>query len=289
MKKYPFRLTLDIAGIVIRVNSEIDFSRFKDLHMVEDFQSEKGPPFDCRIFLQSGLPSLSRKKSFVFNPADNWKLFKTDKGILVEVGTPYRDGGCDEVILLNEDYSRGSVYKRNVVSLSRYFLDQFLLINLLSRRQGFNLHAAGLIWNNQGLVFSGRSGAGKSTLLKLFSGDSGTRTSLNDDRIIIRKIDSKWKIFGTPWHGDLPIVSPESAPLKAIYFIKHSSKNYIRYLSSAETCQALFQHSLLPYWDEYEMGLVLDSFALLMLDIPAYELGVVPDKRIVKFVTSRLK
>lgn len=282
-------MTLDIAGLLIRVDSEINLNRFKDLDKFADFRSEKNRHFDCRLFLKSGRPPLPRKKKHIFNPADNWKVFKTAKGFVVEVGVPDKMGDINEVIVLNADYSKGRVYRKNIFELSRYFLDQFLMINLLSRRKGFILHAAGLIWEDKGLVFSGRSGAGKSTLLKLFDNDGTARALLNDDRIAVKKCGGEWRIYGTPWHGDLPMVSSASAPLKAIYFIIQSPKNYIRHLSAGQMLNALFQHSLLPYWDEEGMKSVLDTFKLVTQEIPAYELGVVPNKRIVKFVTSRLK
>jgi hypothetical protein len=289
MKKPCFGLTLDMAGLLIRVDSEIDLNRLKDLDKLALFRSEKNEHFDCRLSLKSSRPPLPRKNKYIFNPADNWKVFKTAKGFVVEVGVPDKMGDINEVIVLNADYTKGRVYRKNIFELSRYFLDQFLAINLLSRREGFILHSCGLIWKNKGLVFAGRSGAGKSTLLKLFGNDPGTDILLNDDRIAVRRCSKTWRIFGTPWHGDLPVVSSASAPLEVVYFIKQSPKNYLRPLSPGETCQTLFQHSLLPYWDELGMKSVLDSFKLLVQEIPAYELGVVPDKRIVKFVTSRLR
>ena len=50
---------------------------------------------------------------------------------------------------------------------------------------------------------------------------------LCDDRIIIRKIRDQHRIYGTWSHGDVPVVSPDSAPLKAILFLEKSSENAI--------------------------------------------------------------
>ncbi|MBI5873375.1 MAG: hypothetical protein HZB36_04440 [Candidatus Omnitrophica bacterium] len=288
MNKYSFTLFLDIAGFIIRVDSEVDFKHFRDLRKLSGFVSEKNAACDCRLYLKAGLPRLRTRKNNVFNPAGNWKISSTDKGFIVEVGTPYRNGEYDEVIVFNSDFTQGQVYKKNIIELSRYFLDQFLLINLLGRHSGFLLHACGLSWNGNGLVFCGQSGAGKSTLLRLFSSVVGQKDLLNDDRIAVRRYGKSWRIFGTPWHGEFPVVSSSSAPFRALYFIKHSKKNYLKALSTEEICRALFQHSLLPYWDEDSIKMVLDNFKRLAIEIPAYELGVVPDKRIIGFITSRL-
>lgn len=281
-----FQFTIKVADIILRVNSEIDLNRFTDLSIYHAFKTVNSLVAHCQLDLRLGLPSLAKRKKSIFNPAGNWKLSKTDKGSVLEIGVPDKKGVPDEIVILNADYTHGIVYKKNIFELFRYFLDQFFLMNLLSRRGGFLLHSCGLIWEKEGLVFSGPSGAGKSTLLKLFSARVDQRSLLNDDRIAVRKCGSQWKIFGTPWHGEFPVVSAASAPLKAIYFIKHSTKNYLRPLSGAQTFQTLFQHSLIPYWDEPGLKEILNSFELLTQEIPAYELGVVPDRHIIEFVTS---
>lgn len=50
---------------------------------------------------------------------------------------------------------------------------------------------------------------------------------LCDDRNIIRKWPDGYRVHGTWSHGEVPLVSPASAPLKAIFFLVKSNKNKI--------------------------------------------------------------
>ena len=43
--------------------------------------------------------------------------------------------------------------------------------------------------------------------------------------MIIRKLPSGYRIYGNWSHGDIDIVSAQSAPLKAILFLKQTDKN----------------------------------------------------------------
>jgi MoaA/NifB/PqqE/SkfB family radical SAM enzyme len=148
-------------------------------------------------------------------------------------------------------------------SLTLLPTDQILLAQLLSDRQACFLHSAGAIvrrsaresadyadaqsgirysaFDNRhslgvGLLFVGHSGAGKSTTVKLIQ----DRTEiLCDDRNIVRmEAQGKglgrdgrgaeqgcFRVYGSWSHGEVPLVSASSAPLRAILFIKQSSDN----------------------------------------------------------------
>ena len=84
---------------------------------------------------------------------------------------------------------------------------------------------------NQGLLFVGHSGAGKSTATLMLRGQAEI---LCDDRIIVRRWPEGFKIHGTWSHGDVPDVSPNSAPLKAILFLQKSVDNRLARLHKNE-------------------------------------------------------
>ena len=85
-----------------------------------------------------------------------------------------------------------------------YPLDRLATLGLLAQGYGIMLHAAGVIEFGESIVFSGPSGAGKSTIARLYSREQGT-TVLNDDTIIVRKIEGRLWAFGTPWCSSTPI------------------------------------------------------------------------------------
>ena len=107
---------------------------------------------------------------------------------------------------------------------------------------------------------------------------------LNDDRLALRRCEKKWRVFGTPWHGELPFTSPASADLTALFFINQSKHNYVRRLSPGDVCGRLSVFSILPVWDAEATSSVLATFQSLIKDIPAYELGFLPDKSAIELI-----
>ena len=105
---------------------------------------------------------------------------------------------------------------------------------MLADRQGCYLHSSGAILDGQGLLFVGHSEAGKSTISKMLQGQMEV---LCDDRNIVRKHppppragegwgggEGFW-VYGTWSHGEWPVVSASSAPLRAILFLEKAPEN----------------------------------------------------------------
>jgi len=60
---------------------------------------------------------------------------------------------------------------------------------------------------------------------------SGSIEILCDDRNIVRRRSDGWRAYGTWSHGDVPVISPASAPLRAICFIEKADENRLIPLS----------------------------------------------------------
>jgi hypothetical protein len=109
------------------------------------------------------------------------------------------------------------------------------------------LHAAGVDWRGDGLVFTGPSGAGKSTLSGLFV-DRGALI-LNDERIIVDGGETP-VVHGTPWCGSNPVMNNARAPLRGLYFIGHGSGGHrLNSLSRARAAALCVRQAFMPDWD----------------------------------------
>ena len=75
------------------------------------------------------------------------------------------------------------------------------------------------------MLFVGHSEAGKSTIVKMLKGQAKI---LCDDRIIVRKWPEGFRIHGTWGHGEVPDVSPDSAPLERDLFPGKGGKERAR-------------------------------------------------------------
>lgn len=143
------------------------------------------------------------------------------------------------------------------------------------------IHSCGIKKDTEGILFVGNSGMGKSTLARLLKDEFSI---LSDERIILRKDNSRFQVFGTPWHGDLQVYSSEYANLKEVFLLRHARRNRIKRMAPSEAISKLLVCSFLPYWDKQGMDFVLDFYKELIWRIPVYQLDFYPDLRIVKFI-----
>lgn len=238
------------------------------------------------------LPDMKLTKEIVFDSQPSWKLFYSDRKYILETR--------DNTTVLSSNFASGEVYtpdKRRIPPFT-YPQDEVLMINLLGKSRGILVHACGVKDNRAGgLLFAGTSGDGKSTLANLWNGRAASgannqklevrdTTILSDDRIIIRKTDGRFCIFGTPWHGDVKACSPEKFPLNKIFFLEHASKNYVRDVKRVEAVSKLLVRSFPPFWDGEGMEFTLQFIEEVTREVPCYDLGFLPDKSAIDFIKS---
>lgn len=281
-------LSIKIAGIVIKVESAIDFKRFDDLGFYRDFITAKSADPHCLLDHKIAPPPDLEPAGSSFSPLNAWQLFKTGHKNVLRVGPSPRNGKPENITVFGDDYAKGEMYQSGVGELFRGFIDQFLIINLLSRNNGFLLHASGVVWEGKGLCFSGPSGAGKSTLLNMFKEEVKREHLLNDDRLALRMRGNKWRVFGTPWYGESRVSSSNEAPLSALFFIRHSEHNYARKLAASEIPGRLMAQALIPLWDGEAVSRVLGTFQDLISNIPVFEMGFVPDKSAIEMAKKAI-
>ena len=127
-----------------------------------------------------------------------------------------------------------------------YPLDEVLMIHRLACGYGLEVHAVGIVDEiGRGHLFLGHSGAGKSTTARLWLSHRGVQI-LSDDRIILRADGKKILMYGTPWHGDAGISSPDCAAVTNIYFLEQYGQNEILPLAPGVAAGELFARSFVP-------------------------------------------
>jgi hypothetical protein len=147
------------------------------------------------------------------------------------------------------------------------------------------VHACGIDDGDQGLLFVGESGAGKSTLSNLWYQD-GCGAVLSDDRIILRKKDGAYWMYGTPWHGEARFVSPLSTRLEYTFFLQHDQTNAVRPLNRADTVVEFLKASFPPFWDSQGVEFAMAFLSDLTEKVPCQALSFKPDASIIDFVRN---
>lgn len=154
-------------------------------------------------------------------------------------------------------------------ALSLFATDQIWLAHALIPRQACYLHSAGMVMDGHGMLFLGHSGAGKSTTLTMLRNHGEL---LCDDRNVVRRWPEGFRVHGTWSHGDLPDVSPNSAPLRGLFFLEQAPVNAIVPLSRTETMRRLLLLVIKPAVTASWMERVVTLLEQLCDEVPAYRL-----------------
>ncbi len=249
---------------------------------------------DLSLKIRYGNTRLPDSAKPIFNSGTYWSSFE-DRGRLAfsfrlpSAKEPYSlaviEPSCKSghIYMSKSVFGLPSIKGRQSVPPLMHPLDQLLMAHLLAKRHGVIAHACGVEHKGKGLLFVGVSGAGKSTMAKLWKNEMGSKI-LNDDRIALRKIGTRFYIYGTPWHGDVNSFSPNRAPLAKIFFLKQSHNNRARKLGALDSASRLFVRSFPAFWDKDGMDSALRFCANASEELPAYELEFLPDKSIVNFI-----
>lgn len=274
------KLIIKIADIVFLLIGERGMHRLKDNAPYHLFFTEGDPEVILRFRHGSAFQGdKNLPGEILFDTQPNWRLYYSNEKYIFQTR--------DRTAILTPNFTSGEIYiTKNPRGFPfTYPLDEILIINLLAKGRGVMVHAFGVMDTDNGLLFAGTSGAGKSTLSNLWK-DKKDITVLSDDRIIVRKIDGRFWMYGTPWHGDAKVCSPEKAPLEKIFFLKHAKKNGIKKMSPIDATSRLIVCSFPTFWDKKGMEFTLGFIDELIREVPCYELRFLPDKRIIDFVRN---
>lgn len=104
---------------------------------------------------------------------------------------------------------------------------------------GVMLHAAGIVRNQLGYIFTGYSGAGKTTVCKL----SKEFLVLNDDMLILSPTESGWQISATPFTNPTQVCPGSgSAPLHKILYLVQDKTHHLGDVSITQAVAELLTH-----------------------------------------------
>jgi len=210
-----------------------------------------------------------------------WAIYKNNGSwVYLGISPTQGDKSLHRVATFNSEHTRARIYndkareeiflKGNLDSLTLFPSDQILIARVLADREGCYLHSCGVNFQGKGLLFAGHSEAGKSTMATLLKGKAEI---LCDDRMIIRSKPEGFKIYGTWSHGDVPDVSANSAPLKAILFLEKADENRLIPLEDRkEVAKRLLSCLIRPFvtidWWEKTLALIQK----LAEQVPCYRL-----------------
>lgn len=304
-KEWPeiHRRYFRIAGITVCVESDRDITGIHFSDAIMQF-SVNGPGDDnVTIRHHFEMPDLtSRDLGRELYRKPPWAIsHKNGVWYYLGISTEPDRKEPHRIAVFSDQYRKAAIYNppnhqermRTTcwMSLSGMATDQIWLAPLLADRNALLLHSAGAILNGSGLLFVGHSSAGKSTVVSLLKETRPGRgvysraqvEVLCDDRIIVRKWKDGWRLHGTWSHGDVPDVSPASAPVRAVFFLEQACCNELVPMTDRrEILKRLLSTLIKPMvtaeWWEKE----LDVLADMVKGLPYYVMRFDPSGEIVR-------
>ena len=232
--------------------------------------NQKKPLNELKMVLHNRMPSHLGSFGVSLLENKSWALWENNSGsysLLIKEDIPPR------LAIVDNEFKEGDLYldlsevKNKVYPLGQLEIRLFSV--WLATFGDIILHASGIMKEGKGYCFLGEAGAGKSTLARVFKKDPGV-TILGEDTIILRYLDGKFWIFGTPWHLDPDFCSPASAPLEKMFFLDRSRPSGFYLASPSDGISQILRTAVIPYYHKNWLSKIIENLVLLSGLVPFY-------------------
>lgn len=283
-------IVFEVAETVIAVRFDWAIKSPDVPPVLQPFLSDSEPEFT--VFMRnSGLPSISLlEEDKLFETEGHWAMYRTGEKRVLVTAPQGDEQAPSHMAVIHEGFGSAEIFSRTpnywqtegILSEDPigFPLSQLLIVWLMAQGRGLMVHACGIKDGDKGYLFAGNSGHGKTTMAKLWRRHGMV---LNDDRIILRPKDGRYRMYGTPWHGLYTRVSSESVPLEKIFFLGRSETNSAVPVTKTAAGAKLLSRSFPPLWDKDGMLSTLDLVHGLTTKVPCFDFGFIHDRSVVEF------
>lgn len=140
------------------------------------------------------------------------------------------------------------------------------------------IHSSVVVKEHQGVLCLGESGTGKSTHTRLWRENIEGARLLNDDSPIIRVIDGKAIVYGSPWSGKTPCYVNKCVPVRALIRLSQAPYNKIHRHPILSAIGAILPSC--PPAFAYDAALqdhICNTVSEIISSTPVYHLECLPD------------
>jgi hypothetical protein len=286
------RLAVEIGGFSFGLRGERDMRLALDREHFPFLLSENsGRSCDIEIQVLWADELEAPEATPLFESGGLWTSYQASWGHQFYFSTPSLGTSPYKAAWFDEKFERGQILLNRrcladaqAVFPLEYPIDELIMTHRLARGEGVEVHAVGLVdGDGSGYLFLGHSGAGKSTTATLWKPEAGVKL-LSDDRIILRKHDGEFWMYGTPWHGDAGIASPERARVTSIFVLEQSPENKIVGLKPSQAVAELFARSFAPHYIGEGLQFTLGFLEEIAQQIPCSTFHFLPNSSAVEAI-----
>jgi len=285
MNQFGFDFKIAIAEVVLHVFS-------KNAIELEagyvPFLADADAEADIQVECFQGLPEVDFASLKLLFEAQNeeqrfYSIYQTSEGYCFVLFDQQLKDQIQQIAYLNASFSYWKIHSRTALAL-KYPMGPIIMHYLTLQTDAVLMHASCAFDGKKGRMFSGFSGVGKSTISKIWA-DAGSQI-INDDRLVIRKIDGKFYVYNTPMYY---VDMSKKAPLDAIYLIRHFPENKANRVNGALAVSKVMAFCIQNNFDKSFINKRLEFFSELCAATAIYELGFVPDSSVVTYITENEK
>jgi hypothetical protein len=288
------RQALRIGGVTISIESDERFAVYEPSARFL-VPSESSP--DVALVLKRGTP-VAPRGDLVFDSGGVWRLHRDGDRNLYTFDSPVFQSNPYKSASFDDAYTRGEVIVSHEVTTEdplEYPLDELLVASILARGGGVELHGSGIVVDGRGYLFVGQSGAGKTTTARIWLAETAA-TILSDDRIIVRPSprarredaqsagEDRFRMYGTPWHGEAEICAATDAPLDGIFLLQQAPTTAIRAIDPVDAVARLFGCSFPLFYDPESISYALTLFGELVSEGLVHLLEFTADSSVIHAV-----
>ena len=194
------------------------------------------------------------------------KDLKENSCCLLQTNNNFSDCRC----ALNGNYDMRSFGLNNALMLIFAFAGSF--------KQTLLIHASLVRHKGYGYAFIAKSGTGKSTHVSLWLKHIPECDLMNDDNPIVRVLDGKAYIYGSPWSGKTPCYRNIKAPLGAITRIDRANINSVEKLNPIESFASLLPSCSSMKWDKEILNNVCNTITKVIETTGIYVVHCLPNR-----------
>lgn len=153
----------------------------------------------------------------------------------------------------NKDFSEGVCALNGGHQMRQFGLNNALMMLYAFRGSFFDtllIHASLVRNGGYGYAFTAKSGTGKSTHTQLWLDNIPGSDLMNDDNPVVRVIDGKAYIYGSPWSGKTPCYRNIKAPIGALTQIVRAKENRVERLAPTKAFTYILPACSTMKWDK---------------------------------------
>ena len=212
------------------------------------------------------------------NDMGHTRLYRRDGGYRIELR--YGKDVQPHIADVNSDFTEVDAFLRwddRYVSLALSSMLRIVYSQAVLPHSAVSLHASVVVNDGKAVLFMGKSGTGKSTHSRMWLQNIEGCTLLNDDNPVIRIVDGKAYVYGTPWSGKTPCYKNQNVPLKAVVRLSQAPYNKVERLIPLKAYASLMPSCSCMRWDRKSTDRLHAAVEKVIMNTGCWHLECLPD------------